>query len=189
MNAPHSVTCPEGRTLDHQGQTHKRGQVVERFRCHYRDCPVRHQCTRDPKGRQIEVWPHHSQVQAMRQRLEQPALQEQWQQRSQISERRFAQLKQHDGFRRWTVWGLESVRTQWSMLCSTLNLRILYGRWKSGLDRGLNQAEVSVKELKDLFQRRCAHFQLHQWQRPVEFGLAKIKLGAGPAHRLLALPI
>lgn len=165
----HSVTCPESRTLDHEGQTHKRGQLVERFRCHHLDCPVRSQCTRDRKGRQIEVWPHHSQVQAMRQRLEQPALQAQWQQRSQISERRFAQLKQHDGFRRWTVWGLESVRTQWSMLCSTLNLRILYGRWKSGLDRGLNRAAVWVKELKNLSESRCADFQLHRRLRRVRF--------------------
>jgi transposase len=128
-----TVSCPQKRQLDHEGQTHKRGQPVERFRCHHRDCPVRSLCTRDPKGRQIEVWPHQTQVQLMRQRLEQPALQEQWRQRSQIIEPRFAQLKQHDGFRRWTVWGLESVRTQWALLCATLNLRILYRRWRAGL--------------------------------------------------------
>lgn len=129
----HTVSCPQNRQLDHEGQTHKRGQPVERFRCHHRDCPVRSLCTRDPKGRQIEVWPHQTQVQLMRQRLEQPALQQQWRQRSQIIEPRFAQLKQHDGFRRWTVWGLESVRTQWALLCATLNLRILYRRWRAGL--------------------------------------------------------
>jgi transposase len=144
----HSVTCPENRRLDYEGQTHKRGQAVERFRCHCHDCPVRVQCTADPKGRQIEVWPHRSQVQAMRERLEQPALQKQWQLRSQISERRFAQLKQHDGFRRWTVWGLESVRTQWSMLCSTLNLRVLYRRWRTGRTEQPKAVAVALAKLK-----------------------------------------
>jgi len=144
----HSVRCPENRRLDYEGQTHKRGQLVERFRCHCRDCPVRAQCTADPKGRQIEVWPHHSQVQAMRKRLEQPALQKQWQLRSQISERRFAQLKQQDGFRRWTVWGLEGVRTQWSMLCSTLNLRVLYRRWRTSRTEQPKVAAVCLAKLK-----------------------------------------
>jgi transposase len=126
-----SVTCPQARSLDREGQTTKRGQVVQRFRCHHRDCPVRALCTGDPKGRQIEVWPHHPEVQAMRARLQAPAQQAQWRCRSQIIEPRFAQLKQHDGFRRWTVWGLEAVRTQWSLLCATLNLRVLYQRWRS----------------------------------------------------------
>jgi len=130
---PHTqtVTCPQGRQLDHEGQTIKGGQAVQRFRCHHRDCPVRSQCTRDPKGRQIEVWPHHAAVAAMRQQLERPGIRAQWEQRSWIIEPRFAQLKQHDGFRRWTVWGLEGVRTQWSLLCATLNLRILYKRWRT----------------------------------------------------------
>jgi hypothetical protein len=85
----------------------------------------------------------------MRKRLEQPALQKQWQLRSQISERRFAQLKQHDGFRRWTVWGLEGVRTQWSMLCSTLNLRVLYRRWRTSRTEQPKVAAVVLGEVKN----------------------------------------
>jgi transposase len=125
-----TVTCPQGRQLDHEGHTTKTGQRVERYRCHCRDCPVRAQCTRDPKGRQFEIWPHRPVVQAMRAKLQEPLGQTRYQQRSQIIERRFGQIKQHDGFRRWTVWGLEAVRTQWSLLCATLNLRLLYKRWR-----------------------------------------------------------
>lgn len=125
-----TVTCPQGRSLEYEGQTTKKGQSVQRYRCHHRDCPVRERCTRDRKGRQIEVWPHHDTVQAMKEKLEQPGSRAQWEQRSHIIEPRFAQLKQHDGFRRWTVWGLEGVRTQWSLLCATLNLRILFKRWQ-----------------------------------------------------------
>jgi hypothetical protein len=55
----------------------------------------------------------------------------QWRERSTIIEPRFGQIKQHDGFRCWTVWGLEGVKTQWSLLCATLNLRVLYARWRA----------------------------------------------------------
>jgi transposase len=127
----HTATCPQGRHLDHEGHTRKDGVRVERFRCHHRDCPVRAQCTRDPKGRQLEVRPHTAVVQAMRQQLQDPTLRAQWRQRSTIIEPRFGQIKQHDGFRRWTVWGLEGVKTQWSLLCAALNLRRLYARWRA----------------------------------------------------------
>jgi hypothetical protein len=128
----HTVTCPRGHRLDHEGSTFKKGMRAQRFRCHCRDCPVRGQCTKDPKGRQIEVWPHTPAVQVMRARLRQPAAQASLNRRQAIIEPRFAHLKQHDGFRRWTVWGLDNVRTQWSMLCTTLNLRLIYRRWRTG---------------------------------------------------------
>jgi transposase len=129
--ATQRVTCPEKRTMDHEGHTTKDGVRVERFRCHHHDCPVRAQCTRDPKGRQIEVRPHTAVVQIMRQKLAEPLTRAQWRERSTIIEPRFGQIKQHDGFRRWTVWGLEGVKTQWSLLCATLNLRVLYSRWRA----------------------------------------------------------
>jgi transposase len=131
--AARTVTCPQQRLLDHEGQTTKKGQTVQRFRCQHPDCPVRALCTRDPKGRQIEVWPHTSVAQAMRTRLQEPEAAALYQKRREIIERRFGQLKQHDGFRRWTVWGLEAVQAQWALLCATLNLRILYKKWQTRL--------------------------------------------------------
>jgi transposase len=136
--AAQTVTCPQGRQIDHEGHTTKAGQRVERYRCHHRDCPVRALCTRDPKGRQIEIRPHAQAVQAMRATLQEPWAHSLYQQRRQIVERRFGQLKQHDGFRRWTVWGLEAVRTQWSLLCTTLNLRVLYQRCRQNPPDGPN---------------------------------------------------
>lgn len=128
----HTVTCPRGQPLDYEGHTTKKGMVAQRFRCHCRDCPVRAQCTTDPKGRQIEVWPHTPAVQAMRRRLKNQKARRQLEQRREIIEPRFGQIKQHDGFRRWTVWGLEHVRTQWALLCTALNLRVLYESWRAG---------------------------------------------------------
>lgn len=130
--AAHTVTCPRGVKLDYQGSTIKRGARVERFRCHCKDCPVRDQCTKDRQGRLIEVWPHTTLVQNMRKRLENPSAQQMLKKRGQIVERCFAHLKQHDGFRRWTVWGLDGVKTQWSMLCAASNLRILLRYWQNG---------------------------------------------------------
>lgn len=141
------ATCPQGRALDYQGYTIKNGRRVERFRCHHRDCPVRAHCTQDPKARQIEVRQAHEVVAAMRQRLQQAGPRQQWQQRRRIIEPRFAQLKQHDGFRRWTVWGLEGVRTQWSLLCATLNLRVLWKKWRASRPGAPRSAAVPVEKL------------------------------------------
>ena len=50
-------------------------------------------------------------------------------QRQAIIEPAFATLKQAMGFRRWTVRGLENVRTQWSLLCAAFNLKKIYKHW------------------------------------------------------------
>lgn len=140
-----TVTCPRGVKLDHQGQTTKEGLVVQRYRCRCQDCPVKAQCTKDSRGRQIEIWPHTPAVQRMRQRLQSPVLHQQWRRRQEIVERQFGQIKQHDGFRRWTVWGLEGVRAQWLMLCSTLNLRVLYKRWQGQRPTTAVSAALSLR--------------------------------------------
>lgn len=124
------MTCPRGEVLAHEGHTVQQEVRIERYRCRCRDCPVRGECTRDPKGRQIEVWPHTPIVQTMRARLRDRAVARQWSRRREIIEPRFGHIKQHDGFRRWTVWGLEGVRAQWALVCATLNLRVIYRRWQ-----------------------------------------------------------
>lgn len=50
-------------------------------------------------------------------------------QRKAIIEPAFAAIKQAMGFRRWTVRGLENVRTQWALLCTAFNLKKLYRQW------------------------------------------------------------
>jgi transposase len=173
----HTVTCPQGRQIDHEGHTTKAGQRVQRYRCHHRDCPVRALCTRDPKGRQIEIWPHAQVVRAMRATLQEPRARSLYQQRSQIVERRFGQLKQHDGFRRWTVWGLEAVRTQWSLLCTTLNLRVLYQRWRQNhTDGSKTPAAMTARTAKG---GNCLVAVLKKVRRPLDPFTAKRKQTAG----------
>jgi transposase len=160
-----TVTCPQGRQLDHEGRTIREGQRVERYRCHCRDCPVRAQCTRDPKGRQVKIWPHTAVGQALRAKWQEPPGQTLCQQRSQLIERRFGQSKQHDGFRRWTVWGLEAVRTQWSLPCPTLNLRILYKRGRQDRPAGPKTTAAMTGRAANLgiFRATISH-QIQQMQ-------------------------
>jgi transposase len=192
-----SVTCPQGQSLAREGYTFKHGVRVQRYRCHCRDCLVRGQCTRDPKGRQIEVRPHTAVAQAMRQRLAQPVQAAQYAQRGQIIERLFGQIKAHDGFRRWTVWGLEKARTQWTLLCTTINLRVLFKRWR-GLGRdghsrrviaavlAANEKQVASGPLaaqigQSLIGRICFCFLL-RLTTLFRNGLGCVRLGLFPAQ-------
>ncbi|MDP4228267.1 MAG: IS1182 family transposase, partial [Bacteroidota bacterium] len=141
-----TVKCPRGVTLEYEGHTQQGEQRIERYRCHAADCPVRAQCTRDPKGRRIEVRPHTPVVQAMRAQLQSPGGGALYQQRAVLIEPRFGQIKQHEGFRRWTVWGLEGVRTQWALVCASWNLRVLWQRWRAAQGPGRQRmAAIALK--------------------------------------------
>jgi hypothetical protein len=158
-----TVTCPQGGRLDYEGHTTKASQRVGRYRCHCRDCPVRAQCTRDPKGRPIEIWSHTAVVQALRANLQEPSGQARYRQRRQIIERRFGQIKQHDAFRRWTVWGLEAVRTQGSLLGATLNLRLLCKRWRQDPPAGPKvTSAITVRSAKTAILPAARFLQVQQ---------------------------
>ena len=68
----------------------------------------------------------------MREKLRTPQAASCFSQRGVIVEPCFAKIKAHDGFRRWTMWGLQAAQAQWALLCTTVNLRILYKRWRMG---------------------------------------------------------
>jgi transposase len=135
--AKNHCVCPRGETLPFWKEKKKdqaHPTIVRVYRCQsYADCPVRWQCSDSKNGRSIEIGPHYKAV--LRQRIKQqdPAKAEQLKKRGQIVERVFGWIKQEMGFRRWTVRGLEKVRTQWALLCTTVNLRVLYRQWLSGV--------------------------------------------------------
>jgi transposase len=126
-----TVTCPQHQSLDFGGEACVKGQIIKKYRCHVADCPAAKWC-KDSKGRRvIEIWNHTAAVQAMRARLTQAPAQHQLKKRGAIIERHFGQIKEHDGFRRWTVRGLDNVRTQWAVINLVSNLRVLYRHWKN----------------------------------------------------------
>jgi len=44
----------------------------------------------------------------------------------------FGIIKEAHGFRRFTVKGLENAKAQWSLMCTTINLKRMYRLWSKG---------------------------------------------------------
>jgi len=126
------VICPQRERLKFEGVKKKGPQrpAVRSYRCqHYPQCPVRALCSRRRDGRRIEVSPQRAALLRQREKRRDPAKQALMRQRKVIVEPVFATIKQAMGFRRWTVRGLENVRTQWALLCAAFNLKKLYKHW------------------------------------------------------------
>ena len=130
------VVCPQGHELHYKGVRQKDGREVAIYRhaAACKDCPVRAQCTSDRQGRTIYIAAEHAVVVATHRRWQQSATKELYGLRAPTVEPVFAQVKQQMGFRRWTVRGLENVRTQWSLLATTWNLKVLLRTWRGGTD-------------------------------------------------------
>lgn len=125
------VICPQGQTLRWARAMKQKGQTVQVYRCDHKDCPVRAQCTKDTRQRRfVEIWPHTLAVQQMRARIKEPEAAAQLGRRREIIERVFGHVKHHEGFRRWTVRGLEGVNAQWALICCAMNLRVMYQQWR-----------------------------------------------------------
>jgi transposase len=127
--------CPIGRELKLQrSRKSRRGLFTKVYHCAcYRDCPMRKRCSSNKRGRTIELSNHHQAVENQRQKLQAPGAKEKLDRRGVIVEPVFAVVKEVLGFRRWSVRGLENVRTQWALICSIVNLRKLYPLWRANL--------------------------------------------------------
>jgi transposase len=126
--------CPRGEVLSFENESRSHYKYPVRiYRCQsYKECPVRWQCSRNPGGRKIELSVHHLALSRQREKQREAAKQAMLRRRQAIVEPVFGQVKQAMGFRRWTVGGLEGVRTQWSLLCTAVNLSKLHRFWVSG---------------------------------------------------------
>lgn len=128
--ATDTCTCPIGRTLKFERtMTRKQGLLVRRFRCHHgKECALAAICSRDPRGRPIEIAPFHEAVvrqRAKRQRDDKRAL---LGLRGQIAEWFHAQVKWVKSFRRFTMRGLDGASLQYSLVCTAHNLGIILRR-------------------------------------------------------------
>lgn len=127
--------CPHGEELPYL-TTKVRGKNKNAFRVYrcrsHRNCPHRSKCTRSKQGREVEISVHHGAIERLRAKREDPLNKRLLSQRKAIIEPVFAWIKEQMGFRRWTVYGLERVRAQWSLICTSINLSKIYKRWLSG---------------------------------------------------------
>jgi len=129
--------CPQDQDLRFEGiksmGVAKGGEQLRRYRCtHFKECPVRWQCSHDPKGRTVSIGRFHGP--ATRQRDKRNATDKQLllRKRKVIAEPPYGLIKEIMEFRRFTVAGLEKVRVQWSLICTAFNLRKLYPHWRAG---------------------------------------------------------
>lgn len=128
-----TVTCPLGERLHYKHtRLHRgKGQRLRLFRCENKHCPVRGQCTKERKGRGIELHPHSAAIARQKQRQRDPARRALLRKRPGLIEGVFGTIKQTYGFRRYTRHGLENVQTEWALICAVYNLKKLYQRWKT----------------------------------------------------------
>lgn len=127
-----TVTCPLGETLvyKHTRKHRSKGQELRLYRCMNKDCPVRAQCTKDRKGRGIELGPNHAALARQKRRQREEDAQALLKRRRGLIERVFGTIKDGYGFRRFTRHGLENAQTEWALMCTTYNMKKLYNRWK-----------------------------------------------------------
>lgn len=129
-----TLVCPRGEILkfESNGMSHNK-YPVRIFRCKsFKECPVRFSCSKAKQGRKVELSIYHSSLMRQREKQRLPEKQADLKQRGVIIEPRFGHIKEAMGFRRWTFRGLDSVKTQWTLLCTTVNLSKLYKLWQSG---------------------------------------------------------
>lgn len=128
--------CPRGELLGFEC-TRTRDKLqpydVRIYRCQsYLNCPVRWECSSSKTGRTVQIHPQHEAVVRQREKLKNGAMRALLQQRGATVEPVFGWAKEVLGFRRWTVRGLEKVKTQWLLLCTAMNLQRLHALWVAG---------------------------------------------------------
>lgn len=129
--------CPRGESLPLAAKlkpTTGKPYPVDLYRCHNAQCPVRKQCSDDDKGRTIKRTPYEDALKRQAEKQLKNPMKILLSLRKDIVEHIFGIIKTIDGFRRFTVRGIEKVAAQWDLVCTAVNLRKLYAFW---LDRRL----------------------------------------------------
>jgi transposase len=129
--------CPQGEKLIQIG-TNKSHATAEEpdaiYRCNNKTCPFRKQCSIDPRGRKIRRPTGEDARERQAQKQQDPRMRILLSLRKEIVEHLFGIIKTVDGFRRFTVRGLEKVNAQWALVCLGVNLRKLaaVATWVNG---------------------------------------------------------
>lgn len=129
--------CPQGERLVQIGTNKSYAAAKEPdaiYRCKNKTCPVRAQCTKDPAGRKVRRPYGDDARERQAQKQQDPRMRALLGLRKEIVEHLFGIVKTIDGFRRFTVRGLEKARAQWSLVCLAVNLRKLsaMATWQKG---------------------------------------------------------
>jgi len=127
--------CPKGKELKFEREkSNKRKEYTVRvYRCKvWRDCPFHAQCSKDKRGRSIEITPYHQAVFRQQEKHRDKDKKELLYRRKAIVESVFGHIKWNMGFRRSSFQDMINVGGQWSLICTAHNLKKLYKHWVSG---------------------------------------------------------
>ncbi len=127
--------CPMGQTLKFEGICKRKDKPHEMraYRCkNASQCSVRQECSKDKKGRRVERNPYSDAIRMQQERQRDDAKKDLLRRRMVIVEPVFARVKHLLEFRRWTMGGLEKVRSQWLFVCALMNLGRIYPLWREG---------------------------------------------------------
>jgi transposase len=128
--------CPQGRSLVRIGRSRSHAAATDLdtiYRCNPESCPVRTACTRSLDGRRIRRPPFEDALVRQQEKQLDPAMRVLLSLRKEIVEHLFGIVKATDGFRRFTVRGLQNVQAQWQLACMAVNLRKLHAYWVRGM--------------------------------------------------------
>jgi transposase len=129
------LVCPQGKELKFERMQSKgeSGEVVRLYRgkeCG--SCPVRSECSKDPRGRSVGLGRFHGALQRQRQKRALEENQPLLKRRKGIIEHVFGYIKEVLQLRRFDVSRLDGVRTQWALICTAYNIMKLLPMWRTG---------------------------------------------------------
>jgi len=129
------LICPRGQILQYQGTRKHKDKSYETRAYHCKRasaCPVRWECSKDKRGRVVQWNPYIDAIQNQKEKQQNKVKTGLLRRRKAIVEPVFARVKHLLEFRRWTMGGLDKVRSQWMFLCVLANLSRMYPLWKEG---------------------------------------------------------
>jgi len=127
--------CPMGQKLNFEGIRKRKNKThaMRAYRCKSASqCPVRWDCSKDKKGRCVERSPYSDAIRMQQEKQRDKVKTDLLRRRMVIVEPVFARVKHLLEFRRWTMGGLEKVRTQWLFVCALTNIGRIYPLWREG---------------------------------------------------------
>lgn len=131
--------CPRGQVLEFLRHSEDRKNWGVAVRAQYGNCPGCPSCPRAGMcsqardGRTVNRDQYEDHRRRMSARMQTEAGRWRYRLRRQTVEPRFGHIKRSLGLRRFLHRGMEAVRTEWSLVCTAVNVSIMLKHWPEGL--------------------------------------------------------
>ena len=121
--------CPNGEILSRKGEYEYNGKpVYAYYGANCAECPFRSECAGEGRMRVITSDSYESERRRMAAKMQSETGKAEYKKRSETVEWIFGNIKQNMKFREFLTRGLESVRTEYNLVCSAHNLKIIWGK-------------------------------------------------------------